>query len=87
MYCIYEYAMGLNGISEAYMYGTISSKQLEFFRIIVLGSTGLYLILSLYFLKFGAWGLILANCLSMFVRVIICFYFMWINLFEKSLKN
>lgn len=40
-YCIYIYIMGVNGISEAFLYGSIKEKDLEQYRKAIFGSTGL----------------------------------------------
>lgn len=68
--------MGVNGISEAFLYGCIKKEHLKYFRYVIFVSTGFYLLFCILLIKYGSIGLIIANSLSMLIRISICFYFM-----------
>lgn len=64
-YMIYVYTMGLNGITEAYLYSTIKGKEMDTYRYLIAVNTAIYIGLCLFLINYGAVGIIVANTLSM----------------------
>lgn len=47
-YCLYLYIMGVNGIAEAFLYGSINKEDLKLYRIFIFISTGFMNIIYFY---------------------------------------
>ena len=81
-YCVYEYAMGLNGILDAFVMGTIDNLKIHRRRIMI--STFIYIAVSISLAQFGAVGMIISNIVSMVVRIVISLIFIYGNNFKKG---
>ena len=68
--------MGLNGISEAYLYATMKENELKTFRYLITLNTIIYIGLCLFLIDYEAVGLIIANSISMIIRIMICLFYM-----------
>jgi hypothetical protein len=66
--------MGVNGILEALVTGSIDPVHLEFYRFLLIISTFVYIGVSILFASMGSKGIIIANIISMLFRIIISFY-------------
>jgi oligosaccharide translocation protein RFT1 len=69
-YCVYILLMAVNGITEAFVCATVSSKQLsEYNKMLVLFSW-IYIASCYCFLGYGVVGVIAANCVGMITRIL-----------------
>jgi O-antigen/teichoic acid export membrane protein len=87
MYCIYEYAMGLNGILEALLNGTIDAVQISAYRTFTFVTTIVYIALAVALSAHGAAGLIATSILSMGMRIFYCTRFTFRTLFGSGKKD
>eukprot|EP01017_Pseudomicrothorax_dubius_P041356 TRINITY_DN6607_c0_g1_i1.p1 TRINITY_DN6607_c0_g1~~TRINITY_DN6607_c0_g1_i1.p1 ORF type:complete len:189 (-),score=47.72 TRINITY_DN6607_c0_g1_i1:12-578(-) len=83
VYCGYVFIMGVNGISEAFLYATIPKDKLPLLNVLVITKSILYIALCLLLLPYGVVGLILANILSMTFRIIVAFVYIR-NTFDRN---
>ena len=83
-YCVYEYAMGVNGILEAFVTGTIDPTELGRYRLSVFISTVVYILVSIALASHGATGIIIANIISMVIRISICFVYLVRKQFNRG---
>ncbi|CAF3356210.1 unnamed protein product [Rotaria sp. Silwood2] len=76
LYCIYILFLAINGITEAFSQATMSIKQLKNYKntisIFALIYFGIFYILIN---KIGIYGIIIANCLNMLLRIITNIYY------------
>ena len=73
-YCWYLLFMSINGITEAFVQSETPSKYYQAFLIMV---TCIYWLCVAYFImnNYGVYGLIMANCINMLIRIIYnCWY-------------
>ena len=73
LFIIYIYFCGINGITEAYVYGSLTEKQLAYFKRFVSVSTIAFLLGCYFMADYGASGLIIAQIFSMIIRITISF--------------
>jgi hypothetical protein len=72
LYLINILLNGINVINESFIQSVMSSKQLKFYKNILLIYSLIYLIFCYIFTKlFGVVGIIIINCLNIFGRIII----------------
>lgn len=66
--------MGLNGISEAFVYARIQADKMGVFRIYMVITTIIYIGACVLLLKLGlgAAGIFLASSISMMFRILVC---------------
>eukprot|EP01016_Furgasonia_blochmanni_P021492 TRINITY_DN2372_c0_g1_i2.p1 TRINITY_DN2372_c0_g1~~TRINITY_DN2372_c0_g1_i2.p1 ORF type:complete len:473 (+),score=60.03 TRINITY_DN2372_c0_g1_i2:270-1688(+) len=82
-YVIYIYIMGWNGIAEAYLYGSIKKDELNYYRSAILMSSIFYIVACVVLLQYESVGLIIANILSMLIRIVICLAYIYIHFENK----
>ncbi|CAF1105439.1 unnamed protein product [Adineta steineri] len=71
LYCIYILFLAINGITEAFAQATMSIKQLEDYKYLIMKFAATYLVLFYILIKsIGIHGIIIANCLNMLARII-----------------
>jgi oligosaccharide translocation protein RFT1 len=94
LYCIYILFLAVNGITEAFSQATMSIKELENYKNLISIFACIYLGIFYILIKFiGIYGIILANCLNMLLRIITNIFYIyryfhgieWSKPFEFSL--
>lgn len=74
-YFLYILVISLNGLTEAYVFATISAKQLKLYNVCMLVFSAIYLLACVVLVPYGVTGLILANTINMMCRIVFsCFY-------------
>jgi len=68
-YCGYILLMALNGVSEAFVSAVISTRELRHYNLWLVLCSALYVAACAALLRFGALGLIAANCANMALRI------------------
>jgi oligosaccharide translocation protein RFT1 len=68
-YCVYILFMALNGVSEAFVSATISTRQLRHYNLWLVACSAAYVAACAALLRFGTAGLIAANCANMALRI------------------
>lgn len=72
-YCVYVLFMAVNGMLEAFVQATASLVDIDHYNRWMVLFTIIYMCAVLYLLPlFGAAGLIMANILKMFCRIVVC---------------
>lgn len=66
--------MGVNGILEALVTGSIDPVYLGVYKVLLIISTLIYISVSILFASLGSKGIIIANIISMVFRITISFY-------------
>ena len=72
-FCLYIAFMALNGLSEAFVTAVTSAAQMKLYNLLLLVFSAVYLTACALLLRYGALGLIAANCLNMTLRIIYSF--------------
>ncbi|CAF0844671.1 unnamed protein product [Didymodactylos carnosus] len=71
LYCLYILFLAINGITEAFSQATMSLKQLNYYKRLMTGFTLIYLTAFYLFTRwYGIYGIVLSNCLNMFIRIV-----------------
>lgn len=86
-YCLYEWVMGVNGITEAFVQGSIEADELKIYRIAIFLSTLIYILACYALLDFGAAGVIFACVISMVVRIAVSCVYMSRKLFKGNTQH
>lgn len=68
-YCGYLGFMAVNGLTEAFVTAVTSPAQMAVYNLLLLLFSVLYLSACALLLRFGALGLVVANCLNMSMRI------------------
>ena len=68
-YSLYIGFMALNGLTEAFVTAVTSAAQMKLYNLLLLLFSALYLTACAVLLRFGAVGLIAANCFNMAMRI------------------
>ncbi len=68
-YCGYILVIGVNGVTEAFLYAAISANELKTYTLLLMVFSGAYLAACALLARLGIEGLILANALNMLPRV------------------
>ena len=68
-FCVYIAFMALNGLSEAFVTAVTTAAQMKLYNLLLLVFSAVYLTACALLLKYGALGLIAANCLNMTLRI------------------
>ena len=68
-YTVYVACMALNGLTEAFVTAVTSAEQMKLYNLLLLLFSALYLASCAALLRFGAVGLIAANCFNMLMRI------------------
>ena len=77
VYCFYISAMALNGVTEAFMHATADEKALKQINVSLIVFSILHSITSIVLVnKLGTYGLVIAACISMLIRVGYCCTYM-----------
>ncbi|EGR27152.1 nuclear division rft1-like protein, putative [Ichthyophthirius multifiliis] len=84
---IYEWFMGINGLLEAFVQGSIQQKELQMYKFLVLISTCFYIICSFNLIQFGSKGIIISSIISMSVRICISSYYVLNKIFLNNKKQ
>lgn len=93
LYCIYIPFLAINGITEAFSQATMSIAELKYYKNLISIFAFIYLGLFYILIKLiGIYGIIIANCLNMSLRIITNFnyiyryfdYIPWSKPFEFS---
>lgn len=69
-YFIYIFVISLNGLTESFVFATISAQQLIRYNIYLFVFSTIYIISCIILVQFGVIGLILANCINMSCRIV-----------------
>lgn len=69
-YFIYILVISLNGLTESYLFASITSQQLYYYNIYLLIFSSVYIALCIVLLKYGVVGLIIANSINMTCRIV-----------------
>ncbi|EFA74865.1 RFT1 family protein [Heterostelium album PN500] len=86
VYCLYVGFMAVNGVSEAFVHSVSKADQLKTLNWILIVIGFIYLTATFILSKlYGTIGIILANCLNMFTRILYSIYFM--NQFFKGINE
>ena len=72
-FCVYIAFMALNGVSEAFVTAVTSASQMKLYNLLLLVFSAVYLTACALLLRYGALGLIAANCLNMTLRIVYSF--------------
>ncbi|CAD8125953.1 unnamed protein product [Paramecium sonneborni] len=73
LYCIYIWIMGINGITESYVNSTIATKDMGWYRYLLIAQTIIYSLSLVIMVQLGSSGIIISNILSMSVRIFVSF--------------
>lgn len=76
--------MGVNGITEAFVQGSIGKDELKIYRIAIFLSTVIYVIACYALLDYGAAGVIFACVISMVVRITVSCVYMKRKLYKED---
>ena len=68
-YCLYLGFMAVNGLTEAFVTAVTSAGQMAVYNLLLLAFSLLYLTACAALLRFGALGLVAANCFNMAMRI------------------
>nr|CAG4649263.1 EOG090X04LH [Scapholeberis mucronata] len=69
-HCLAVWLMGINGVTEAYVFAAMSSEQLDKYNGLMVVLSSVFLFLAwLLSRAIGSVGFILANCVNMFLRI------------------
>jgi len=74
-FCVYIAFMALNGLSEAFVTAVTSAAQMKLYNLLLLAFSAVYLTACATLLRYGALGLIAANCLNMTMRIAYSAYY------------
>ena len=74
-FCVYIAFMALNGLSEAFVTAVTSAAQMKLYNLLLLAFSAVYLTACALLLRYGALGLIAANCLNMTLRIAYSAYY------------
>jgi len=66
--------MGINGVLESFFYSTVSEKYLQRYRYFIVFNTIIFIIASYLLGKYGVWGIVTANIISMVSSQILIFF-------------
>ena len=69
-HCLYILIIAVNGITECFMFATMSQSAVDSYNQKMVLFSIVFLISSWFFTYFGAVGFIFANCLNMLLRII-----------------
>jgi len=82
-YSFYVIVIAINGILEAFVHAVADQKQLNKFNLYLVIFSVIYVVAAIYLIDIMSTpGLIIANCINMCLRVIICLQF--VNRFFKD---
>ena len=71
LYCFYILFLAINGITEAFSQATMSIKELNRYKTLLAIFAVIYIaIFSFLINTIGIYGIIIANCLNMFLRIV-----------------
>ncbi|CAD8161452.1 unnamed protein product [Paramecium octaurelia] len=73
LYCVYIWIMGINGITESYVNSTIDTKDMWWYRYLLIAQTIIYSLSLIIMVQLGSSGIIISNILSMSVRIVVSF--------------
>ncbi|EAR82704.2 RFT1-like protein (macronuclear) [Tetrahymena thermophila SB210] len=86
-YCVYEWVMGINGITEAFVQGTIEKSELQTYRNAIYSSTFFYIISCYFLVEYGSAGIILSCILSMVSRISVSFFYIYRKIFNSQMSQ
>lgn len=70
-YCMYVFIIAINGITECFMFATMSKDEVDKYNYKMLFFSVVFLSASLLFTSYlGSIGFIFANCLNMVLRIV-----------------
>ncbi|KAH3887483.1 protein RFT1 homolog isoform X2 [Dreissena polymorpha] len=86
-YCLYVLIIAVNGMTECFVFATMSKAQVDMYNQKMVVFSILFLLSSLFLTRhFGSVGFILANCLNMTARIVHSIYYIH-NYFKDSEFN
>lgn len=70
-HCIYVLFLAINGVTECYVFATMSRRNVDNYNYLLVVLSIIFLLVSWFLTKvFGSVGFILANCINMIARII-----------------
>lgn len=82
-YCVYICFMALNGVTESFVSGVISTRQLRAYNMCLVAFSAVYLAACALLLPYGSGGLVAANCVNMAMRIAYSVWFIG-NFFREA---
>lgn len=68
-YCVYVLIIAVNGMTECFMFATMSKDDVDSYNYKMMAFSAVFLAASWYLTIFGSVGFVIANCLNMLLRI------------------